>query len=80
MNFLGKYAELFKYEKVKSDNKQIVFFKKTINGYIVIEKFEESKYLNFYYNDRKKQFKESDLALAIINNHPVGWDEEKNVR
>ena len=29
MNFLGKYAELFKYEKVKSDNKQTVFFKKS---------------------------------------------------
>ena len=61
-SILKKYTEFFNYKKLED--------------FIVIEKLFESKYVNFYFNDANKIFKESDLLLAVMNNTPVAWSEE----
>ena len=76
-DILKKYTAYFNYKKLEDfSNKKTIFLKHVDKGFIVIEKFFESKYVNFYFNDSRKMFKESDLLLAVMNNTPVAWSEE----
>ena len=75
-SILKKYTEFFNYKKLEDfSNNKTVFLKHVDKGFIVIEKLFESKYVNFYFNDANKIFKESDLLLAVMNNTPVAWSE-----
>ncbi len=83
MNILENYSKCFGYTEFKPANSEHtndkqLYLKKTKSGEIlVIEKILNDKYVNFYYNENQKIFKESDLMLAVMNNCPVAWEDEK---
>ena len=79
--YLEKYAKTFGYKEfsmpsIEYSKNKIVYLKENRKGFIVIEKLLESKYVNFYFNDKFKIFKASDLIHALIDNTPVAWEEE----
>ena len=75
--YLKKYAETFNYKLLERNSKdRVIFLKKVDAGFIAIEKSIKSKYVNFYFNEDCKKFKESDLLLCAINGVPAGWEEE----
>ena len=82
MNILENYSKCFGYTEFKPENSEHtndkqLYLKKTKSGEIlVIEKILNDKYVNFYYNDNQKIFKESDLMLAVLNKCPVAWEVE----
>ena len=76
-NYLQKYADHFNYKEIPTEAKnKKLFFKKTTSGFLVIEKTGNDKYVNFYYNQKQKTFKESDLILSIMEGLPIAWNEE----
>ena len=77
-NYVSKYAKWFNYKKLAypvSFEKEI-YIKSSNNSFIVIESLKESKYVNFYLNNQTKTFKKTDLLLSVLENIPVGWEEE----
>ena len=79
--YLKKYAKTFGYKEFQTpgceySKNKTMYLKQNKSGFMVIEKLSESKYVNFYFNDKFKTFKESDLIHAIIEQTPVAWEEE----
>jgi len=72
------YAKKFRYKKLEySDSfEKETYIKHVKEDFIVIELLRESKYVNFYFNDKVKTFKKTDLVLSVLENTPVGWEEE----
>ena len=82
MNILENYSNFFGYEKFLAEPSEhtknhAIYLKRVDKGLIVIEKVSDNKYVNFYFNKDKKVFKESDLFLAVLENCPVAWEEER---
>tara|TARA_R110001592_G_scaffold116995_4_gene318673 strand:- start:318 stop:566 length:249 start_codon:yes stop_codon:yes gene_type:complete len=79
-DYLKKYADRFNYKQLvyPIDFKKETYVKKTHDSFIVLEALKESKYVNFYFNDKSKTFKKSDLLISILENTPVGWEEEND--
>lgn len=78
-NYLNKYAEMFNYNILETaEDNSLIYLKKTKEGFVVIEKIKESKYINFYHQKQIKTFKESDLFLGIINETPIAWEVEND--
>ena len=77
-DYVKEYAKIFGYKQL---DYHCIFPKesyvKLINGgFVVIESLKESKYVNFYFNEKTKIFKKSDLLLSILENTPVAWERE----
>ena len=79
-NYLKKYSDAFNYKQLLHpiDFKKEIYVKKTHDSFIILEALKASKYVNFYFNDKSKTFKKSDLLLSILENTPVGWEEEND--
>ena len=72
---LEKYANFFRYKRLKAD-RNICFIKKVSSGFVILESTEKSKYVRFYLNKKEKIFKKSDLLMCTIENIPAGWEAE----
>ena len=75
-----EYAKKFNYKKLEHTDslKKETYIKRVSKEFIVIESLKSSKYINFYFNDKVKTFKKTDLILSILENTPAGWDEEND--
>ena len=75
-----EYATRFSYKKLKHTDSQdkITYVKRVEAEFIVMESLKDSKYINFYFNDKVKTFKKTDLILSVLENTPAGWDEEND--
>ena len=75
-----EYAKKFSYNKLEHTDsvKKETYIKRVKKAFIVIESLIESKYVNFYFNEKVKTFKKTDLILSILENTPAGWDEEND--
>tara|TARA_R110001583_G_scaffold75706_1_gene208104 strand:- start:287 stop:541 length:255 start_codon:yes stop_codon:yes gene_type:complete len=77
-NYVELYAKKFKYKQLDYPipASKEVFVKKVNRAFIVMESVRSSKYVDIYFNDKLKKFKKTDLLLSILENTPVGWEEE----
>lgn len=71
--WLHDYARFFNYCAGEKSN---VFTKKLGDFYMILELDENPKYVNFYYKEKKKVFKQGDLALCVLEGMPVCHEEE----
>ena len=75
---LNSYIKAFRYEKIL-DSKvpgRKMYFKEVDSGMILLKSFESSKYVNFYFNEKIKKFKKTDLLVCAIEKIPAAWEEE----
>ena len=76
--YVKEYAEKVNYKQLNYHNifEKETYIKNVDDDFIVIESLKESKYVNFYFNEKTKTFKKSDLLLSILENTPVAWEQE----
>ena len=77
-NYVKEYAKNFNYKRLNSPDifEKETYVKLVNDNFIVIESLKKSKYVNFYFNEKTKTFKKSDLLLSILENIPVAWESE----
>tara|TARA_A100001011_G_scaffold191028_1_gene199677 strand:- start:137 stop:388 length:252 start_codon:yes stop_codon:yes gene_type:complete len=75
---LRKYTDVFKYERViySTNIDKKLYLKDVTDGFIIIESLDESKHVNFYFNDKVKSFRKSDLLICAMEKIPAAWEEE----
>ena len=71
--WLCDYADFFNYVITGKPN---VYTKKLGGFYMTLELDANPKYVNFYYKEKKKIFKQGDLALCVLEGMPVCHEEE----
>jgi len=76
--YVKEYAKKFDYKRLNYHDvfEKETYIKNVDDDFIVIESLKESKYVNFYFNEKTKTFKKSDLILSILENTPVAWEKE----
>ena len=76
--YVKEYAEKVNYKQLNYHNifEKETYIKNVDDDFIVIESLKESKYVNFYFNEKTKTFKKSDLLLSILENTPIAWEQE----
>jgi len=76
--YVKEYAENFNYKRLEYPSifEKETYVKLVDDNFIVIESLKESKYVNFYFNEKTKTFKKSDLLLSVLENIPVAWESE----
>ena len=71
-DLLRQYAQTFGYKVLdQGEPKNLSYIKRTCSGFIVIESCASDRYVSFYYNEKNKVFKKSDLILSLIDRTPV---------
>ena len=71
--WLEDYVNFFNYTPIEKSN---VYTKKLGDAYMILELDEDPKYVNFYYKEKKKVFRQGDLALCMLNGTPICHEEE----
>ena len=77
-SYVKEYAKNFNYKRLDYPNifEKETYVKLVDDNFIVIESLKASKYVNFYFNEKTKTFKKSDLLLSVLENIPVAWERE----
>ena len=70
---------MFKYEIVRSIHK-IEYRKITLEGCVTFSSDIDSKYVDFKLGEKTKKFKKGDLFLAVLDQTPIAWEIEKDVK
>lgn len=75
---LDEYIKNFGYKEVlyNTITDKRSFIKEAKKGFMVIESLKESKIVNFYFNEKTKRFKKSELLMCALDNVPAAWEEE----
>ena len=72
--YLKYYAKKFGY--VSDDSTGCSYTKNTREGSILMLSSNQSKYVEFFFNEKNKTFRKGDLFLAVLNETPVAWEAE----
>ena len=77
-SFIDSYAKTFGYKQLQYQRKKSIYIKKINDEFIIFETKKNNKYVKFFYNETVKEFKISDMCLAVIENTPLAWELEND--